>query len=500
MAACLTTYFFSQTNGHPPSVQRLPDMFQYILKRILLFLPTLLVVSLLAFGLSRMGTGDPVIDFLVEDPFARVSSPRDLAGAKKSYRLAAEKLNLYRPTFYFSITSKAHPDTLYRVITQNQRDVLCELLNRYGNWAQIQAYAHAQEKFYTSILLLPDSIRRNIISAKLELGGLQITSEPPVIESKLGKIEDSINSDSSSQALVGRDFAELKNKWEAVKKEATPERLKVPAFHWHGFDNQYHRWINGFIRGEFGVSVFNRLPVTKKVGPALFWTIVLNSGAILLAFLVSIPLGVWAAVKKGKRTDRVISIGTFTLYSLPAFWIGTLLLIFFSSRAYGMDIFPGPGLGDVDAGSAWWKQISQAAPHLMLPIFCIAYPSLAFISRQMRGSMSSALSQDFVRTARAKGLSERKVIWRHAFRNALFPIITMAASIFPAAIAGSLVIELVFNIPGMGPTLFTAILQKDWPIVLTVLMLGSVLTMAGILVADLLYAIVDPRVRLSSTR
>ena len=215
-----------------------------------------------------------------------------------------------------------------------------------------------------------------------------------------------------------------------------------------------------------------------------------------MAFLLSIPLGVWAAVKRGQRTDRIISLGTFMLFSLPAFWVGTMLLVFFTSGAYGMDYFPGPGLGPVSATAPWWKQIGQAAPHLMLPILCIAYPALAFISRQMRGSMATALSQDFVRTARAKGMSERVVIWRHAFRNALFPIITMVASIFPGAIAGSLVIELIFNIPGMGPALFTAILQKDWAIVLSVLMLSSVLTMVGMLVADILYAAVDPRVRL----
>jgi peptide/nickel transport system permease protein len=177
--------------------------------------------------------------------------------------------------------------------------------------------------------------------------------------------------------------------------------------------------------------------------------------------------------------------------------VGTLLLIFFTTREYGMDFFAGPGLGQVPAGAAWWQKIWLASPHLLLPVLCIAYPALAFIARQMRGSMAAALQQDFVRTARAKGLPEKTVVWRHAFRNALFPVITLIASVFPAAIAGSVAIEYIFNIPGMGWLMLNAILQKDWSIVFTVLMLGAVLTMAGMLVADVLYAAADPRVRFS---
>ena len=135
-------------------------------------------------------------------------------------------------------------------------------------------------------------------------------------------------------------------------------------------------------------------------------------------------------------------------------------------------------------------------PHLLLPIVCIAYPSIAFIARQARGSMSDVLGQEYIKTARAKGLPERKVIWKHGFRNALFPIITMLASIIPASIAGSITIEFIFNIPGLGFTLYKSILEQDWPIVFAIMMLGAVLTIVGILISDILYAVADPRVRL----
>ena len=160
-----------------------------------------------------------------------------------------------------------------------------------------------------------------------------------------------------------------------------------------------------------------------------------------------------------------------------------------------MNIFPSVGLGNVPTAAPWWQKIWLAAPHLLLPIFCVAYPSVAYIARQARGGMTNVLGQDYIRTARAKGLSERSVIWKHGFRNALFPLITLLASVLPAAIAGSVAVEVIFNIPGMGWLTFNAISQKDWPIVFTVLMLGSVLTVAGMLLADVLYALVDPRIK-----
>jgi peptide/nickel transport system permease protein len=249
----------------------------------------------------------------------------------------------------------------------------------------------------------------------------------------------------------------------------------------------------GFLRGDFGISLSHRMAVTEKIKPALFWTLVINLAAIALAFLMAVPLGVWSAVKRGQTFDKATTIGLFMLYSLPAFWVATLLLIFFTTREYGMDFFPSGGLGNVPTSAPWWQQIWLATPHLMLPIVCVAFPSIAYIARQARGGMANVLSQDFIRTARAKGLPERTVIWRHGFRNALFPLITLLASVVPSAIAGSVAVEAIFNIPGMGWLTLQAIGQNDWPIVFTVLMLGAVLTVVGMLLADVLYRWADPR-------
>ncbi len=183
------------------------------------------------------------------------------------------------------------------------------------------------------------------------------------------------------------------------------------------------------------------------------------------------------------------------LYSLPVFWIATLLQVFFTTPEYGMDWFPTAGLSELPPTAPFWERLLDQTAHIFLPVVCLTYGSLAFISRQMRGGMLQVLDQDYIRTARAKGLPERRVIWRHAFRNALFPIITLIGSVFPSILAGSVVIEVIFGIPGMGKLTVDAIFARDWPVVFAVLMMASVLTVAGLLVSDMLYAWADPRVR-----
>ncbi len=473
-------------------------MFQYLLKRILLFIPTLIVISMLAFGLSKLAPGDPVLSFLVNDPFGSISTPGDLINAENACRQTAQTLSLDKPAFYFSIAPKAFPDTLYKIPVRFRRKTLHDLTAQYGNWPQIESYYNGIRLLDLQMLALPDSIRRNSPAFKQSLRDLYVQHRDGAISHRLNDMAEALKTDSMLAAAITPYFIALKNKYLAVKNRATPGLMKVPAFRWHGFRNQYHIWFTSFFRGDFGISPFERMPAAAKVKPALFWTLTINLAAIILAFGIAIPIGVVSAARRGGRFDRNISLGLFMLYSLPAFWIGTMLLILFTTREYGMDFFAGPGLGQVPSDAVWWQKIGMASPHLLLPVICIAYPVMAFIARQMRGSMAAALQLDFVRTARAKGLPESKVVWRHAFRNALFPVITMIASVFPAAIAGSVAIEYIFNIPGMGWLMLNAILQKDWSIVFTILMLGAVLTMVGMLVADVLYAMADPRVRFNN--
>ncbi|TXB61611.1 ABC transporter permease [Phaeodactylibacter luteus] len=465
-------------------------MLQYLIKRILIFLPTLLVISLLAFGLSKAAPGDPVEQ---RNRGLGDEAQRSLANADRVYRETAAYLGLDKPVFYFSIAPAAYPDTLYRILKRDERETLEKLTAQYGNWPLISSYYHQLRALdRNSETTVPDDVARRKVRPLIKQ--LYLGYKDSRITSLLDQLASITGTDTAQLARLHPDVVQLQQHYQAVKAGAKPERLYLPDLKWYGFDNQYHNWLSSFLLLDFGKSYIDSRPVADKMKDALRWTLIMNILAISLAYLLSIPLGVYSAVYKGSLFDRTSTLLLFILYSLPNFWIATMLVVFFTTPEYGMDWFPSLGLGDLPPGAPFWERFVEAAEHLILPIFCLTYGALAFISRQVRGGMLNVIRQDFVRTAWAKGLNARQVIWKHTFRNALFPIITMFASLFPAVFAGSLVIEVIFNIPGMGKLTVDAIFQRDWPVVYTVLMLAALLTMAGMLIADVLYAWVDPRV------
>jgi peptide/nickel transport system permease protein len=218
--------------------------------------------------------------------------------------------------------------------------------------------------------------------------------------------------------------------------------------------------------------------------------------SVILAYFISIPLGVKAAASRGSRFDKSSSVILFMLYSMPSFWLATLLLMTFANTdvlfwlpASGVK----PATGYPDA-AGFFEKVKLSFPYLILPAICYTYSSFAFLSRTMRVSMIETIGQDYIRTARAKGLPENKVIWKHAFRNSLLPIITVFANIFPAAIGGSVIIESIFTIPGMGYETFLGIQTNNYPMIIAVFTITGFLTLLGYLVSDVLYALVDPRI------
>ena len=268
------------------------------------------------------------------------------------------------------------------------------------------------------------------------------------------------------------------------------------TFHWNGAGNQYHLWMSDLFRLDFGNSFQDQRPVLDKIVERLPITALLSIVSILLSFIIAIPIGIYSAAQsRGHgKVDKAISTTLFILYSLPSFWIATMLIIFFGGGDF-LSWFPNSGLHGNDYPYATWTANTRDLLwHIVLPIFCYTYGSLAYLSRQMRGSMLEVIRQDYIRTARAKGLSERIVVYKHALRNSLIPIVTILAGILPAIIGGSIVIETIFTIPGLGLLEFQALTARDYPVILAVFTISAVLTLAGILVADILYSIVDPRI------
>ncbi|MEZ5056805.1 MAG: ABC transporter permease subunit [Saprospiraceae bacterium] len=456
-------------------------MILYILKRLLYFIPTLLVISLFAFFLSKNAPGDPVERFFEKDY------------TPQQYAEKARMLSLDLPVFYFSIQPEVLPDTFYKLLQPYKKEVVRELsilsqdyslsLSYYNN---VESSLAALNSEYT--LQKNDSLLQIINLLK----PLLTSQDLPFIAAK-GEILDTLNKGENEKIFaLKRDIDLLKQKCQSPGIFASTGNKWV----WHGLENQYQTWVINLLKGNPGFSLVSGKAIGDRIGAALKWTLTINLIAVFLAFLIAIPIGVHAAVHAGSRKETFISLFIYFLYSLPVFWIGTMLLVFFTTPEYGMDWFAGVGLGREFGHSNSWELFLDRASHLILPLICLVYPTLAYISRQLKGSMEQELKKDYIRTARAKGIAEKTVIWKHAFRNSLFPLVTLFSSILPSTIAGSLVIEVIFNIPGMGKLMVDGIIMQDWPIVFTILLLGGMLTITGILLSDLLYAKLDPRVRL----
>jgi peptide/nickel transport system permease protein len=258
---------------------------------------------------------------------------------------------------------------------------------------------------------------------------------------------------------------------------------------------QYGIWLASILRGDLGQSLQDRRPVWDKIRERLPVTVILNSLAILVTFAVAIPLGILSAVKTASLADRVSTVTVFMLYSLPSFWVGTLIIIFFCGGDF-FAWFPAAGLHSLHYEPTWpWpRRLGDYLHHLAMPLLVTTYGAFAFLSRILRSSMLEAKTQDYVRTARAKGVPERTVILKHVLRNSIIPIVTNIGGLLPALIGGSVIIETIFSLPGLGFLSYQAVLARDYPVVLALLSAGSALTLIGILISDLALVLVDPRI------
>jgi peptide/nickel transport system permease protein len=257
---------------------------------------------------------------------------------------------------------------------------------------------------------------------------------------------------------------------------------------------QYAAFLTGAARGDLGVSIEFGRPVTRLIAERLPATLLLGGTVLLLNFTLGLWLGVRQAVRQGRATDRWLEVASLAGYSVPSFWLG-LLLAWLAATHWR--ILPSGGMHDVllerDAGGA--RVLLDVLRHLALPALTLSLVSIAATMRYQRTAMLEALAFPFVQTARAKGITERRVVWHHAWRNALFPVITLFGLWLPVLVTGSVFVEQVFAWPGLGSLAAGAVGGRDYPLLMGTALLASALVVAGGLLADLLYALLDPRVR-----
>jgi peptide/nickel transport system permease protein len=285
---------------------------------------------------------------------------------------------------------------------------------------------------------------------------------------------------------------------ESGRDQAMAEQVIAETRALYGLDQplyiQYGRWLRRMLTLNFGESLEDHRPIIDKLKERIPVSVMLSGLSLLIAYLIAIPVGIYSSTHSGSISERLITIALFALYSLPNFWVATMAIVYLGGGDF-WNVFPVFGLSSVDTANwSLLQRLQDYAWHLVLPVTCMTYYTFAALSRYMRASMLEVIRQDFIRTARAKGLNERLVIYRHALRNSLIPIVTLMADLLPALIGGSIVIEVLFSIPGMGQLSYHAVLQRDYPLIMAVFTLSAFLTLAGILIADFLYTIVDPRI------
>lgn len=282
-----------------------------------------------------------------------------------------------------------------------------------------------------------------------------------------------------------------------LNPKITPEaRDKLEKY--YGLDKpvyvQYGIWIKRLAKLDFGDSFStDKRPVWDKIKERLPITILINSLSFVLILVIAVPIGISSAAHQYSLYDKVTTIAVFIGFAIPTFWFALLLMILFGVH---LDWLPISGFKSMNydtlttSGKMW--DISR---HLILPVFLEAFGGLAGLSRYMRSNMLEVIRADYITTARAKGLSERVVIYKHALRNALLPVITILGLAIPGLIGGSVIFETVFAIPGMGQLFFMSVMTRDYPLIMGILTIGAVLTLVGNLLSDIGYAVADPRIR-----
>jgi peptide/nickel transport system permease protein len=480
----------------------------YVLRRLLLMIPTFVGISLLIFVVLNLTPGRPG----TRNESADVAGESRTSASQDSYKIFREQFSLDKPILFntrFALTEEEVRRDLM-IAAQlaaapiAERIAVQERLEDLGNYAvphlmKVLVQADSDQQFFL----------RDTAAYFLRLDAPRQLLDPfnPAPSPEQRAHNDAVNAERAilGPLRYGFDAPEVDKRaviagwarwYESVKDRyeyGAAEKLRI-----FFTDTRFATYWSNLLRLDFGVSLVSRQPVLSTLFSKLKYSLSLSFAALVLAYLIAIPLGVLSAVHRDTKLDRSLSVLLFALYSLPSFFVATLLLYFFSegSDFPGLRLFPTGAFQSSDYDElTTWGRIGDVAWHLVLPLTCLTYGSLAAISRYMRTGLLEVIQADYIRTARAKGLPERMVIGKHALKNGLLPIITLVAGLLPAVLGGSVIVEYIFGIPGIGFWTIESIHQRDYNVIMAVQLLSTVLTLLGILLTDIGYALVDPRIR-----
>lgn len=480
----------------------------YVVRRLLLMIPTFFGISLLIFLVLNLAPGRPG----AQNQSGDVASEARGEATQESLKIFREQFNLDKPVLFntrFALETDEVRETV-EVIAQvrpasvAERVAARERVEDLGNYAVPHLIAILNDADGAGQTAVRDTAAYLL---RLTAPRRLVDAYNPAPSPELRALNNEIDAERSRLSELRYPFdapeeqkRQVVDGWRAWYAEVAPRFQlstggKVAVFF---FDTRFATYWKNLARLDFGVSLATREPVMTTLVSKLKYSTTLSLSSLLLAYAISIPLGVFSAVRRGSRADSVLTVVLFMLYSLPSFFVATLLLYFFSlgSDYPALRFFPTGGFQSANfAELTTLEQIGDVIWHLVLPVGCLTYGSLAALSRYMRTGLLEVIQTDYVRTARAKGLPEGLVIGKHALRNGLLPILTLLAGLLPAVLGGSVIIEYIFSIPGIGLWTIDSIQQRDYNVIMGVQLLSTVLVLLGVLLTDLSYALVDPRIR-----
>jgi len=482
-------------------------LIQFIIRRLLLMIPTTIGVALVVFGIYKAAPGDPATVMMGISSGGNMSQGADTEARTEAFNrefgldrnLAVQFLNYIGP---FNLLRDGHPwfSSPYterkteRIELEGGGEVITGKPMVIAHLPTTPEDERARLDEATAALVTGDGEALLVLKAGGE------ASYPPLLSALSerqrafgGQVDEELSR--LSGAMAALSGAEMKD------VEGTREGLISEWFGWYytegGGDrvrNSGERPWAGLFALDLGKEMQDKKPVAEELWRRLQVTVPLALISVLLSYLIALPLGIFSVRRQGTRIDGVTTVILFVLYSIPSFWAGLMLIISFG--ATGLDWLPVLGLHDKDADSFTTSQyVWDLFLHIIMPVATLTYASFAYLSRQMRAGMLEVIRQDYIRTARAKGLSENVVIYKHALRNSMIPVITLLAAILPILIGGSVIVESVFDIPGMGKYAFEGLLRRDFYIVMATTIFVGIMTQFGILLSDITYQLVDPRIR-----
>jgi len=478
-------------------------LFTYIIKRILLMIPTFFAISLMIFVILNFAPGTPGASLAGGEGS---QSAEDSVGQRESYQIFKEQFNLDKPVLF---------NTRFQLDTATVRAAIGDVLNADRSVSisrQIEAQVEIEDWGNYAVPALVEILgsddvvevrsyasRRLPLNAKRRLRNLyggRSSPEDRAHNKTVLSENRQISTLTFPPTASKQEQAEVTLAWQTwIKKNSDrwdytgTKKLVILAT-----DTRFFKYWMNLARLDFGVSHVDKRPVLKKVFKKLRYSLSLSFTAVLLIYFVSVPLGIWSSVNQNTTSDRSLTVVLFMLYSLPSFFTGVVLLNFLT-RGAPFKVFPTSGFESLDtSGMTTLDYLGDVLWHLVLPIICLSYAGLAALSRYARTGLLDVIRADYIRTARAKGLPEFVVIIKHAARNGMIPILTLLATLLPTLVGGSVVIEVIFGIPGMGLYVWESILLRDYNAIMAVLLIASGLTLVGLLLSDLSYALVDPRI------